>query len=175
MINTIYLDMDDVLTDFSNTYHEVIKIDPRTITPDQWEENWEKWIRGRHFVSQPMLPGANLLLAYIAAKGIKTEILSSTGGPDFYDLIVSQKREWLKRWGIHYHANFCPGKKFKTEFATPHRLLIDDQESVITKFKAAGGHAVHHRGATEDDMQLTILTLDTILEDQGYQRYDYAS
>ena len=98
MISTIYLDMDDVLTDFSNTYHSVIGIDPRTITPDEWEENWHKWVNGRHFVTQPMLPGANLLLEYVAAKGIKVEILSSTGGPDFFDEIVAQKREWLERW-----------------------------------------------------------------------------
>lgn len=167
MISTIYLDMDDVLTDFSNTYHKVIGIDPRNITPDEWEENWHKWVAEEHFVTQPMLPGANELLFYVAATGIKTEILSSTGGPDFFDQIVEQKRRWLDRWGINYHANFTPGKKFKSEYATPHRLLIDDKASIIEKFKAAGGHGVVHTG----DMQLTILTLHAILEDEGYQRY----
>jgi len=171
MISTIYLDMDDVLTDFSNTYHSVIGIDPRTITPDEWEENWHKWVNGRHFVTQPMLPGANLLLEYVAAKGIKVEILSSTGGPDFFDEIVAQKREWLERWGIPYHPNFTPGKKFKSEYATPHRLLVDDKESIITKFKAAGGHGVVHRGDTKEAMELTVLTLDSILEDEGWQKY----
>lgn len=171
MITTIYLDMDDVLTDFSNTYHHRMGIDPKTITPDEWVDNWHKWVEARHFATQPMLDGANTLLAYVAAKGIKTEILSSTGGSDFYDEIVAQKREWLARWGITYHANFCPGKKFKSEYATPHRLLIDDQEGIITKFKAAGGHGVVHRGHTRDSMQLTILTLDAILEDEGYQKY----
>jgi hypothetical protein len=167
MITTIYLDMDDVLTDFSNTYHRVIGIDPRNITPDEWEDNWKKWVDGQYFVTQPMLPGANALLAYIAARGIKTEILSSTGGPDFFEDIVEQKRKWLERWGIRYHPNFTPGKKFKSEFATPHRLLIDDKKSIIDKFVAAGGHGVHHDG----NMTLTILTLDSLLEETGYQKY----
>lgn len=171
MITTIYLDMDDVLTDFSNTYHTVIKIDPRSIRPDQWEENWKKWIDGKHFETQPMLPGANLLLSYIAALGVKTEILSSTGGPDYFDEIVAQKKAWLERWGIPYHANFCPGKKFKTEFATPHRMLIDDQDGIIVNFRTAGGHGVTHRGNTLDAMELTILKIDCLLEAHGYQKY----
>ena len=171
MITTIYLDMDDGLTDFSNTYHQVIGIDPKKITPDQWEENWKKWVEGGYFATQPMLPGANLLLSYIAAKGIKTEILSSTGGPDFFEQICDQKRRWLERRGINYHANFCPGKKYKSEFATPHRLLIDDQEGIITKFVLAGGFGLTHRGNTIEDMELTVLTLDSMLEDIGYQKY----
>lgn len=167
MITTIYLDMDDVLTDFSRTYHKVIGIDPKTITPDQWEENWKKWIDEEHFVTQPMLPGANLLLAYIAAKGIKTEILSSTGGPDYFEIICDQKRKWLDRWGIWYHATFVPGKKFKSEFATEHRLLIDDQPGIIEKFRAAGGHGIIHDG----DADKTIAELDEYLNRLGYQKY----
>lgn len=167
MISTIYLDMDDVLTDFSNTYHKVIGIDPRTIRPDEWEENWKKWIDGQHFVTQPMLPGANLLLSYIAALGVKTEILSSTGGPDYFEEICTQKRKWLERWGIRYHANFCPGKKFKTEFATPHRLLVDDQESIIEKFRNAGGLGVVHTG----DVDKTINEIDQLVKTLGYKKY----
>ena len=171
MISTIYLDMDDVLADFSNTYHKVIKIDPRSIQPDQWEDNWKKWIDGENFITQPMLPGAKLLLEFIANLGVKTEILSSTGGPDFYDEIVAQKREWLKRNDIPYHANFCPGKKFKTEFATPHRLLVDDQDGIIVNFRNAGGHGVTHVGNTVDAMEVTILKIDCLLEAHGYQKY----
>lgn len=170
MITTIYLDMDDVLTDFSNTYHRVIGIDPRTITPDEWEENWKKWVDGQYFVTQPMLPGANALLTYVAALGIKTEILSSTGGPEFFEEICEQKRKWLDRWGIYYHPNFTPGKKFKSEFATPHRLLIDDKKSIVDKFILAGGCGVVHEG----DMTLTLLKLDSILEERGYHRYESA-
>ena len=168
MISTIYLDMDDVLTDFSTTYHKVIGIDPKTIRPDEWEENWKKWIDGKHFETQPMLPGANDLLAYVAGMGIKTEILSSTGGPDFFEEICEQKRKWLRRWGIHYHPNFCPGKKFKTEYATPHRLLIDDQKSIIQKFSDAGGYGILHAG----DMNDTIDRLDALLRLVGYQKYE---
>lgn len=168
MITTIYLDMDDVLTDFSNTYHKVIGIDPRSITPDQWEENWRKWVEGGYFVTQPMAPGADRLLEFVLETGIKTEILSSTGGPDFFDQIVDQKKRWLKSHGIWFHVNFTPGKKYKSEFATPHRLLIDDQEGIIRKFIDAGGFGIHHTG----DMEATIAELQEMLLTYGYKRYE---
>lgn len=167
MISTIYLDMDDVLCDFTGTYNKVMDLNLKAMTPEQWDEQWVKWVKGEYFVTQPMLPGANALLSYVAATGIKTEILSSTGGSDYYDEICDQKRLWLKRWGIHYHPNFVPGKKFKTEYATPHRLLIDDQPGIIEKFKAAGGHGVVHDG----NITSTMFALDAILEQEGYRRY----
>jgi hypothetical protein len=168
MITTIYLDMDDVLTDFSNTYHKVIGIDPKTITPDMWVDNWHKWVNSRHFVTQPMLPGAKRLLEFVEELGVKTEILSSTGGPDFFEEIVEQKKEWLKAHNIWYHANFVPGKKFKTEFATSHRLLIDDQGSIIDKWIGAGGLGIHHTG----DMEDTIAQFQEMLLTYGYKRYE---
>lgn len=172
MITTIYLDMDDVLTDFSNTYHKVIGIDPKTITPDQWEEHWKRWVEEGHFITQPMLPGAERLLEVIKELNIKTEILSSTGGPDFFDQIVAQKKAWLDKHGIWYHANFTPGKKFKSEFATQHRLLIDDQAGIIKNFILAGGHGIIHTGNTVEDMDETIHRLHDYLLAVGYKRYE---
>jgi len=49
--------------------------------------------------------------------------------------------------------------------------LIDDKKSIIDKFVLAGGFGVHHVGDTEDDMHRTVLTLDSLLEELGYQRY----
>jgi hypothetical protein len=167
MITTIYLDMDDVLCDFSNTYNRVMERNLKAMTPEQWDEQWVKWVDGQYFVTQPMLAGANQLLGYIAALGVKTEILSSTGGPNFYDEIVAQKRKWLDRWGIYYHPNFVPGKKFKSEFATPHRLLVDDQKGIIQKFCDAGGYGICHEG----DMDNTIERLDTLIKLLGYKKY----
>lgn len=168
MIKTIYLDMDDVLTDFSVHYHRIIGIDPKTITPDEWNENWHKWIKGNHFVTMPMHPEAKRLLEYVASTGIKTEILSSTGGPDYFEEICNQKSQWLQLHGIPYHVNFVPGKKYKTQFATRHRLLIDDQEGIIEKFRVAGGYGIVHDG----DAERTIEELHTYLDNLGYKKYE---
>jgi hypothetical protein len=168
VISTIYLDMDDVLCDFSNTYNRVMDLNLKAMTPEQWDEQWVKWVDRQYFVSQPMLDGARLLLDYVASTGIKTEILSSTGGPNFYEEICAQKRMWLDKWGINYHPNFVPGKKFKSEFATPHRMLVDDQAGIIEKWNMAGGVGVHHEG----DAIKTIQTIQDILLLRGYKTYD---
>jgi len=160
--------MDDVLTDFSNTYHKVIGIDPKMITPDQWVDNWHKWVKDEHFVTQPLFPGAEDLLEFVAELGVKTEILTSTGGPDFFDEISEQKKRWLENHGIWYHVNIVPGKKYKKEYATPHRLLIDDQLSIIEDFRSATGLAIHH----ENDMNATIAELQSYLLQYGYKRYE---
>lgn len=171
MITTIYLDMDGVLTNFEEEYHRVIGVHPKGITPDDWDEHWHKWVSGKHFVTMPKLPGADRLLEYVAGTGIKTEILSSTGGSEFFDEICIQKKHWLLSHGIDYHANFCPGKKFKSEYATPHRLLIDDQEGIIVKFNLAGGHGICHSGNTDFDMLLTVNRLHSYLGAEGFKKY----
>lgn len=172
MISTIYLDMDGVLTNFEEYYHKVIGINPKGITPEEWDENWEIWVLNGYFEVIPMLPGARELLDYVASTGIKTEILSSTGGSDFYEDICRQKRSWLETHNIPWHANFTPGKKYKSEYATEHRLLIDDKKSIIDNFIDAGGHGITHVGVTGEDMAVTISKLRAYLNAEGYQKYE---
>lgn len=170
MITLIYLDMDGVLTDFNNYYLEKIGINPHDIRPEDWSENWQRWVMSEYFVTMPKLNGANLLLEYIAQLGIKTEILSSSGGTDYFDDICRQKREWLRIHKIDYHANIVPGRKFKTQYATPHRMLIDDQRKIIDKWNAAEGIGIHHDG----DMIKTIQNIRDILNERGYRKYGEA-
>ena len=144
-IETIYLDMDGVLTNFNKKYQELYNIDPVSIKQDDWAVRWEDFVMGGHFKELEVLPGADELLEFVWNTGLRVEILSSTGGPDHYELIRQQKLEWLARHNVPLTVNIVPGKKFKTDFAAPNKLLIDDQEGIITKFVLAGGHGIHHK------------------------------
>jgi hypothetical protein len=159
MINLIYLDMDGVLTNFNKKYFELFGVNPDSISRPDFDSRWRHFITGGHFMDLEVLEGATDLLDFVRGTGLPYEILSSTGGPDYYDLIRDHKTAWLEKHGIRCPKNIVPGKKYKRDFAAPDRLLIDDHEGIIDKFIAAGGHGIHHRNANS-----TICRMKTIYQ-----------
>jgi len=155
MIELIYLDMDGVLTNFNKRYIELFNIDPVSIKKPEFDARWKQFITDGHFMSLEWNPGAEELLEFVDNSGVPYEILSSTGGTDFFDLIYDQKNLWLGEHGITCPANIVPGRKHKTNFARPERLLIDDQEGIVVNFINAGGQAIHHT-----DILTTLSLLD---------------
>jgi hypothetical protein len=146
MIEKIYLDMDGVLTDFEKRYIELFGAAAYTFAkkPKLWNSNWIQFVEEKHFETLDWFPGGKELLSTVIKTGIPFEILSSSGGEDFYEDIKSQKINWLVENGIDCPINVVPGKRFKRDYATPTSLIIDDTESVIRNFKEAGGNAIHH-------------------------------
>ena len=91
------------------------------------------------------MPGARILLDTIESYPVKIEILSSSGGHQLHDEVRDQKEQWLKDHYINYRANIVPGKKYKTMYAIPEVILIDDTYSIIDNFNQAGGIGIHHK------------------------------
>ena len=88
---------------------------------------------------------------------IEIEILSSSGGERFHTEVQKQKNVWLKSKGIDYPVNIVPGRKFKSDYATPTTILIDDTEDIIVNFNAAGGIGILHKDINETLDRLRIL------------------
>ena len=66
---------------------------------------------------------------------------------DYLSRTVSiQKNNWFNKRNILLPRNFCPGGRFKAEYATPYSILIDDHIPNILKFREAGGIGIHHTG-----------------------------
>jgi hypothetical protein len=63
---------------------------------------------------------------------------------------------WLQKYGIPFNPIFVPGKRLKQQYAAPDKILIDDTESVIAQWKAAGGIGIKH---VDWETTLTILRL----------------
>jgi hypothetical protein len=147
-IDTIYVDMDGVIADFSKRYKEKFRV-----TPEETRENkdfkgyFKKFIDDSEFITLDLMPDAKELLHFLHELDVPKEILSSTARPENHDDIAPQKIKWLETHGINYKANLVPGKSLKYKYATPNSIIIDDTKSVIDDWNKAGGIGIHHKDA----------------------------
>ena len=162
LIEKIYLDMDGVLCNFEKRYFELFNEFPNSSRDRKnFSQNWTDFVLTKQFETLEIFPGAIELLRYVRRTEIPIEILTSSGGAKYHDLVAAQKDIWLKKQGLAYKRNVVSGRKLKADYATPNTILIDDTEDVITAFNKAGGIGILHK-----DIGKTLQTLDSLLEKQ---------
>ena len=159
MIEKLYLDMDGVLTNFEQRWAELFG-GPAEVVRDRknFSREWPEFVEKGAFETLDWFPGAHKLLEYVRTLNVPVEILSSSGGARFHFEVAEQKQFWLKSKDITYKANIVPGRKFKSEYAKPNVVLIDDTKEIIDLFNDAGGIGILHR-----DVNITIEKLETLL------------
>lgn len=146
-ISMIYLDMDGVIADFVKRYKELYHMEPRDAEKKkQFDKFFNEFIATGQFAKLDLMPGAMDGLTFLRKHlTVPTQILSSTANEARYEDISNQKLIWLQTHGITFSANFVPGKRHKYKFAGPDKIIIDDTESVINDWKAAGGIGILHK------------------------------
>ena len=160
-ISKIYLDMDGVLCFFEKRWEELYDETPgESRDKKDFSGNWEHFCTTRQFENLDWFPGGQELLKFIRQHDVDVEMLTSSGGKKFHDLVAEQKRVWLKKHGIAYKPNVVPGRSHKTEYAKPDVILIDDTEDIIQAFNKAGGIGILHKDVAE-----TLKSLDTLLSE----------
>jgi phosphoglycolate phosphatase-like HAD superfamily hydrolase len=160
MIKTIYLDMDGVLCDFEERYSKLFNETPSaTRDKKNFSPNWRKFVKGENFSTLKWYPGGRELLSFIRNYPVEVQILSSSGGEKFHDEVTAQKVKWLQDNEIDYEPNIVPGRGLKKDYARPDVILIDDTESNIDDFNAAGGYGILHK-----DVEKTKEMLKKLLE-----------
>lgn len=152
--------MDGVLCDFEKRFTELYGKDALGARDRKnFTTNWPNFIMDGNFESLEWFPGGKELLDFIQNEtDWEVEILSSSGGEKFHSEVAAQKVVWLCDKGIPYKANIVPGRKYKTAYATPETILIDDTEDIIVNFNAAGGVGILHK-----DINETLAKLRTLL------------
>jgi hypothetical protein len=148
MIDTIYIDMDGVIADFSKRYKEKFHVTPEeTRNNKEFNNYFDKFISDGEFSTLDLMPDATELLNFVSELDTPKEILSSTARPQNHGMIAPQKQMWLNKHNIHYKANFVPGKSLKYKYATSNSIIIDDTQSVIDDWNKAGGIGILHTNA----------------------------
>ena len=158
----IYLDMDGVIANFEKRYIELFNESPGSSRDrKEFSNNWTKFIEGKNFETLDWWPGGPELITYLGKNRLEVEILSSSGGNKYHDLVVEQKKKWIETFNLPetWKINIVAGRKKKAEFATPDSILIDDTLDVIEAFNKAGGIGIHHK-----DVGNTIMLLDILLD-----------
>ena len=160
MIDKIYLDMDGVLCDFNKRFVEVNAINPEEVRGTFTNSReWEQFVYEEHFATLDWFPGGTELWKYVSSLGVPLEILSSSGGHRYYDMIVAQKTTWLQENGIDIPVNIVPGKRYKRDFARSTHILIDDTDRNVVEFIEAGGIALLHKESTTTIKNLELFIL----------------
>ena len=160
----LYLDMDGVIANFEKRYIELFHESPGSSRDrKQFSNNWTVFIEGKNFETLDWWPGGPELITYIQKNFSheNVEILTSSGGNKYHDLVEKQKNVWIKTMNLSekWKVNVVAGRKLKAEFATPDSILIDDTLDVIEAFNKAGGIGIHHK-----DVGNTIMLLDILLD-----------
>jgi FMN phosphatase YigB (HAD superfamily) len=159
MIKKIYLDMDGVLSDFERRYREIFGTDPALVREHKrFSDHWDEFVLGHHFNCLDYHEGALELLEYLKDKDVEIEILSSSGGEKYHDIVKADKIVWLCEHGIPYHPNVVSSKRLKKNYANENAILIDDTLSNIEEFNEAGGIGIYHK-----DVKKTIEELNKLL------------
>lgn len=150
MRTTIFVDMDGVLSNFTDKFADMFGITPLQMRQERERKavsaHWNEFIDRRAFAELDMMPNAEKLIDYInkQSKRARLCILSSSGGFERQRDVLEQKTEWLTEHGIMWPTVIVPGRKFKAGFASTHTALIDDTPDVIESFNARGGRGLLH-------------------------------
>lgn len=165
-MKNLYIDLDGVICDFEKSYTKLFGKTPKQARDfKEFSPNWTTFVEGGHFSNLDKFPGADLILKIadtLSKKGVNVEILSSSGGKKYHDLVMKQKLEWLKKNNINYKANIVAGRRLKSDFANNDSVLIDDTDDVIESFNEAGGFGILHNDVNKTLQMLEILFSKTL-------------
>lgn len=158
-INTVFLDMDGVLSNFEKRWVDIFGESPLDTRGRKiFSPKWNMFCEGGEFENLELFPGALELVEYLQDKNLEISILSSSGGRAHHDRVAEQKTRWLKKHSLSFsEINIVPGRYIKKDFARADALIIDDTQDVIDSFIEAGGNAILHR-----DFKSTLSELNAL-------------
>ena len=153
---TIFCDMDGVIVDFEKGYYELTGKHTSQFL-DGSIEFWKPLEEegALFWATLPWMPDGKDLWNYI--KKYKPYILTA---PSMDPSSRVGKEAWCKMHiNGQYKKLYFKAAKYKSDFAGPNKILIDDRQDTIASWNAKGGIGILHTSATNSIKELKKLGL----------------
>lgn len=157
----IYVDMDGVVADFDKRFRDLSGMNPNDYEAKNGKNAFWDFIDVKHklafWVGIPPMQDAQRLIDYVSKHNY--EMLTA---PSIKKESLMGKGLWIRNWA---KKGLFPSKpkvnyksaKNKHHFAAPNHILIDDKQSTIDSWNAAGGVGILHTSASNTINQLKKL------------------
>src|SRR5271167_173790 len=138
-VNTIYVDLDDVLVDFNAfVFDNLGRYFDNHVTNLEENDN-EMWLFLKNvshmYLNLNPTPYARELWDHIVASGVNVEILTAIPRRHYIAEAEQDKRDWVaKHLGADVKVNIGPYSADKWKWAKPSDILIDDREDNIQQW-----------------------------------------
>ena len=159
----IYVDMDGVVADFDKRFTDLSGMSPSEFESKNGKNAFWDFIDVKHklafWIGIPPMSDAQSLMDFVSKHDY--EMLTA---PSIKKESLMGKGLWMRNWtkkGLFSSkpkVNYKPAKN-KHQFAAPNHILIDDKQSTIDSWNAAGGIGILHTSATNTINQLQKLGL----------------
>jgi hypothetical protein len=149
-MTTLYIDMDGVVADFDEFARRVLNLpqsEPAAgIYPN---DKWQKLsVHQRMYRDLKKTPYADELVRKCVriclVKDYEYAFLTAVPKANDVKLAFYDKVEWAQKYFPGIPVFFGPYSKDKHQHCQPGDILIDDRQSNIEEWTAAGGIAIHH-------------------------------
>ena len=157
----IYVDMDGVVADFDKRFTDLSGMSPSEFESKNGKNAFWDFIDVKHklafWVGIPPMSDAQSLMDYVSKHDY--EMLTA---PSIKKESLMGKGLWIRNWAnkglfpSKPKVNYKPAKN-KHHFAAPNHILIDDKQSTIDSWNAAGGIGILHTSAGNTINQLKKL------------------
>ena len=157
----IYVDMDGVVADFDKRFTDLAGMSPSEFESKNGKNAFWDFIDVKHklafWVGIPPMSDAQSLMDYVSKYDY--EMLTA---PSIKKESLMGKGLWIRNWAkkglfpSKPKVNYKPAKN-KHHFAAPNHILIDDKQSTIDSWNAAGGVGILHTSASTTINQLKKL------------------
>ena len=155
MIETIYLDMDGVISDFDKRYSAIYGCNCRD---DPNEKHWFEFVKQKGFFLLDPCKGMVDLIEKLFSLDVNVVILTCVSERKNHGAVRDQKIDWLKEYNLgHLPAIFTRTKLQKSNFASPTSLIIDDSVKCVEPFKQKGGYGILHQNVKQTIIELNCL------------------